>query len=145
MDNVRIIDDLYPPRINLKYHFGEVIIFHFPIPGWMSNIKIMDILLLGSYIRFSCSLIKWTTQRAIITIPPFTPSPLTGLTNWPINDRGEKQPEFNTSYFLVIISTYILHLLLKLMPLYIFMQWRNVGFIHVNFGLAVIVISEAIL
>ena len=40
----------------------------------------MEISLLGCYARFSCSVIKWNSQRANITIPPnqplyITPSP----------------------------------------------------------------------
>ena len=50
----------------------------------------MDILLLGSYTRFSCFLIKRNMLRAKITILRFytlyhIPSPPTGWTNWPIN------------------------------------------------------------
>ena len=51
----------------------------------------MDMLLLGSYTKFSSSLIKWKTQKAKKTIPPsnplyLVPSPPTGLKNWPLNE-----------------------------------------------------------
>ena len=53
-----------------------------------------DILLLGSYTRFSCSQIKWNTQRAKKKTPLFNPlypisSSRTGWTNWPINELDE--------------------------------------------------------
>ena len=51
--------------------------------GWVVLGHFMDILLLGTYARFSCSLIKWEK----ITIPIFPPN---GWTTWPIN-------EFNVS------------------------------------------------
>ena len=49
----------------------------------------MDCLLLGSYIRLSCTLIKWNLMLAKITISlsiPIIPSTPTRWMNWPIND-----------------------------------------------------------
>ena len=44
----------------------------------------MDILLLGYYTRFSCSLVKWNSQRAIITMLPSTPYPIfSAPLGWP--------------------------------------------------------------
>ena len=60
-----------------------------------------DILILGSYTRFS---------ELKITIPPFhplypIPSPSTGWMNWPINQLASIDENFSP----VIISTYIVH------------------------------------
>ena len=56
----------------------------------LSAFYTMDLLLIGYYIRLSCSLIKWNLQLAKITLsfPTLTPSLLThvGRINWPIND-----------------------------------------------------------
>ena len=52
----------------------------------------IDILLLGCYNKFSCFLIKLYSHLAKLAIPQIhplypIPSPLTGWTNWPINDK----------------------------------------------------------
>ena len=64
---------------------------------------IMDMSLPLSYTRFSCSLIKWNTQLAKITIPPFHPlypiaSPLTGWTNWPKKELHDSKLNWRMSY-----------------------------------------------
>ena len=76
----------------------------------------MDILLLGSYTRFSCSIIKWNTHQAKTTIPSFQlhpiPSSPTGLTHWPINkfhvrklNRRQCFPCFTTIF--IVLNTLI--------------------------------------
>ena len=70
-----------------------------------SSIVLMDISLPGCYTRFSCTLIKWCSQQAKITIHPI-PSPPPGLTNWPINEV------YISKILPVHISTYILYALL---------------------------------
>ena len=69
----------------------------------------MDIFLIGSYTRFSCSLIKWKTQRAKITIPPFhplypIPSPPTGWTNEPINEFRLSQSQSKIVETTIVLS-----------------------------------------
>ena len=71
----------------------------------------MDILLLRSYTRFSCSLIKWNLQWAKVTNFSHNPipSPPNGWTKWPYLSNPNR-PQF----FLWNISTYILHPLSEL-------------------------------
>ena len=77
--------------------------------------RIMDILLLGSYTKFSCSFIKWYKQRAKITILPFhvlypIAYPPTEWTNWPINDRGNSNlnwRQFSPCHNIHVYSTFI--------------------------------------
>ena len=74
--------------------------------GRISTLK-MDILLLGCYTRFSCSLIKKHPQRAKIPIHPFIPTPpLIGWTNWPINEfhvRNLNWRQFSPRIFISIV------------------------------------------
>ena len=78
-----------------------IIISHFCI------IVILDILLLGCYTRFSCSVIKWNSQKTKLTISPIYPfypclSPHNGWTNWLINEFHVRNDNFSC----VIISRY---------------------------------------
>ena len=92
---------------------------------------IMDISLLGSYTRFSCSLIKWNMQRAKITIPHLNPLYLIpflpfGWTKLLINEINV----FNLNWrqFLhFIISTYFLH------PLELYIYYFPLTYIHMYF------------
>ena len=73
----------------------------------------MNILLLGSYPRFSSSLIKLNLQRAKLTIPFLhhihpIPSPHTGWTNWPINKFHVGNLNWR-KFFPFNMSTHILH------------------------------------
>ena len=77
---------------------------------------LLGYIILGSYIRFSCSIIKWNLKRAKITIPLSI-----RLTNWPINHKGNSNLNwqqffpchnihvFSTSIYTCIISFFRFH------------------------------------
>ena len=80
------------------------------------NLSLLDMFLLRSYTRFSCSLIKWNLQRAKITIPPLNtfytnPLPPTRRTKWPINEFHVSQlnwRQFLHCYNIDVYSTSVL-------------------------------------
>ena len=123
-----IIGDVYKIILSLKIHAiinvnlliitlitFVIVIKHVPclFCSATSSILSMDLLLLGSYTRISCTLIKWNLQLAKITIPPIRPiypisSPSTKGTNWPINNVHVSNLNW-LNFSPVIISTCILH------------------------------------